>query len=156
MPARHVRDVEFAVEHASPHPPQWLALTRRSSSQPVSAIPSQFANVPEQAATAHVPPTHTAVAFASRQGSLHAPQWATVVDRSVSQPLPGSSSQSPKPSGHGVLTQSPLSQATPATCSHDLVHEPQRNESVMRLVSQPLSSRESQSPKPLAQPVTTH
>jgi len=99
------------------------------------------------------PPVQTPVAQVPPQR----PQWATLVERSTSQPLAAFPSQSPKP-GLQVKPQVPLPQVALAWAgaAHARPHAPQCEVLVRVSTSQPLLALPSQSPKPAAQAVSPH
>lgn len=77
----------LGLVHTVPHPPQWLGLVIRYVSQPFNrALPSQL---PQPAAHAieQAPAAHCGVPLVELQITPHAPQFATLVCRSVSQPF---------------------------------------------------------------------
>jgi hypothetical protein len=80
---------------AFPHAPQWATFVRTSASHPFAAFPSQFPNPVAQVAIPQTPAAQTPVEFAGAQAAPHAPQWAALVRRSVSQPVAAPPSQSP-------------------------------------------------------------
>jgi hypothetical protein len=95
--------------HARPHAPQLVRSVIRGASQPLTGTASQLPK-----AALHV----TAQAPLSQRGAPltvagharpQAPQWGTAVRRSVSQPLAGALSQSPRSAAQRA-TQRPLSQ----------------------------------------------
>jgi hypothetical protein len=98
---RHAPPAQVAVAlgraQPRPHMPQWAAVTRVSTSQPLAASPSQSPKPAAHAATPQTPPTQAAIALAGAHPRPHAPQWAAVTRVSTSQPLAASPSQSPKP-----------------------------------------------------------
>ena len=83
------------------------------------------------------------------------PQWAGLVRVSVSHPLSGLLSQSPKPPAQVPTTHTPARHAgvAPAGEGHRWPQAPQFSMSLSTRVSQPLSARMSQSAKPVAQAV---
>ena len=108
VPAAHVA-VALGSAQARPHMPQWSLAVRVSVSQPLVTLPSQSTK-PALHATAQRPAAHAGVPLAALHALPHIPQWAAVVERSVSQPLAGFMSQSPKPAVH-VRAQRPETHA---------------------------------------------
>lgn len=73
-----------------PHAPQLRGSLCTLVSQPLAALPSQFANPALQAPNPHAPLTHDAVALAGRgQALLHEPQCVVLVSVLTSQPSAG-------------------------------------------------------------------
>jgi hypothetical protein len=86
LPAEHVCEPLFSVEHAALHAPQWAVLVERLTSQPLAAVLSQFEK-PVLQANPHCPAMHVRVAFARVGQTLpHEPQWAGSVWVSVQVP----------------------------------------------------------------------
>ena len=141
-----------------PQPPQWSALERVSISHPSASRPLQSAKPVVQVATSQALMRHAAVAL-ERVGHArpHAPQCAAVDERSTSQPLAGSPSQSPKPGRH-VKPHALIAQTGSAlgTAGHAIPHAPQCAAVTRTSVSQPFEASPSQSPKPPAQSPTPH
>jgi len=80
------------------------------------------------------------------------PQCDTAVRRSVSHPLVGFMSQSPKPALHAPIAQAPVAhKAVPLGGAHRAPHRPQLPVSERVSVSQPLAGFMSQSAKPASQ-----
>ena len=75
------------------------------TSQPLLAVPSQFAKPVVQLATAQTPVVHVAAALGRAQTFPHAPQFVGLVWRLTSQPSAASASQSPKPVLHRTIEQ---------------------------------------------------
>jgi len=148
-PAEQLAETAPAAEHAAPHAPQWLALVRRSVSQPLAPLPSQLPKPGAHVGT-HAPAAQAvAVVPAAEHAAPHAPQWLALARRSVSQPLGALPSQLPKPSvqaGVHVPETQPVAEA-PAI-EHATPQAPQLLALVRTLVSQPLAALPSQSPKP--------
>jgi hypothetical protein len=104
-PGRHEVHPHMPVEqsatawdrrHATPHPVQSVSVPS-GVSQPSSGIMLQSAKPGSQLATAHAPLVQVGRAFGSMHALPHAPQFASDVPRSASQPLPAIMSQSSKP-----------------------------------------------------------
>jgi hypothetical protein len=94
-PATHA-GVAFAAAHAVPHAPQFARSVRVFASQPFAATRSQSAK-PGAHTIAHVPPSHTLVAFApDAQRVPHAPQCA-VSTAALTHWAPQASSPSGQP-----------------------------------------------------------
>jgi len=89
--------VDRGKEQATPHILQLLASLCRSTSQPLVVLPSQSPRPVAQAVRVHTPPTQAPTPPAKLHALAQRPQSESVVERSVSQPLEGSPSQSPKP-----------------------------------------------------------
>jgi hypothetical protein len=83
----------FVVLHASPHPPQFLALASTFVSHPFDAIPSQSAYGAMQDVIWHLPVVQLAFAFGRMHCWPQAPQLSAV-ERSASHPSWGKPSQS--------------------------------------------------------------
>jgi hypothetical protein len=88
--------VPFGLRQRVPHPPQSFVLFVRFTSQPLSGLPSQLPR-PLLHTGAHTPPAHEVVPPEFVHCLPQVPQLFTVVFRSVSQPLVGLPSQSPRP-----------------------------------------------------------
>lgn len=99
--------------HTTPQPPQWLLLFVTLISQPFATEPSQLAKPPLQAPRPQVLDAQIAEAFANVQMFPQRPQLREFVAREVSQPLPGTASQSAKPVRQSEL-QVPLLQTAEA------------------------------------------
>jgi hypothetical protein len=111
--------------------------------------------VPVPHEVVHVPIEQTWPAVHARP---HMPQLALSVVVLVSQPLAAFMSQSAKPVAHAPRTHVPVEQVAAALAKRQTTpHPPQLFASVpRRLRSQPFEAVPSQSPKPVAQPPTTH
>ena len=110
-----------------PHAPQLALSVRVSTSHPLAGLRSQSAKPAAQVATAHAPTVQVAVALGSAQVRPHAPQLASVVPRSVSQPLDAAPSQSPKPAAQRAAVHAPAAQPCASTCAsaQTVPHAPQ-------------------------------
>jgi hypothetical protein len=86
-------------------------------SQPSVATLLQSAKPVAQAITPQRPVAHVPVALGGAHARPHAPQWASVVPRSVSQPFAAIPSQSPKPGSQRTIAHAPAVQACVATCA---------------------------------------
>ena len=85
VPAAHVGVPPVHVQPC-PHVPQWLVFVCVFVSHPLIGLPSQSA-IPELHTGVHTPATHVVVPLGFVHSVPHAPQWLTVLDRSVSHPL---------------------------------------------------------------------
>ena len=100
-------DVPFAVEQALPHRPQFPAVVRMFTSQPLAAIPSQSAK-PALQVNPHAPAAHVTVAFAlAAHARPQPPQWSTLVTVFVSHPVIRLPSQSAVPAAQLPTEQMP-------------------------------------------------
>ena len=88
--------VALGSEHAAPHEPHEVTVLRRSTSQPLAALPSQLPK-PAAQVMPHAPAAHEGVPLVALQALPQPPQWAGLVAKLVSQPLAALPSQSPKP-----------------------------------------------------------
>jgi hypothetical protein len=96
--------------HARPHIPQWATFVRVSTSHPLAGLLSQLPKPAVQLATVHVPLAQLSLALGRLHARPHAPQWAAVVARAVSQPLAGLLSQLPKPAVQLATVHAPFAQ----------------------------------------------
>ena len=95
--------VPWVVSHSLLHAPQCTVSVASVTSHPLVATPSQSAK-PSAQAMPHTPPAQVAVPWVALHASLHEPQWAASVARSVSQPSSRLSAlQSTQPSSHAPL-----------------------------------------------------
>jgi hypothetical protein len=159
-PAQKVSPVPQTLPHAppehtmpvvqpTPQAPQWAFDVRVSVSQPLVVLPSQLPKPALQLATVHAPPAQPATPLATLHARPQAPQLDGVARRSVSHPLRGSPSQSPKPALQLPTPHAPARQAAVALGTlHTRPQAPQCAVAVLVLVSQPLAASPSQSPKP--------
>jgi hypothetical protein len=131
-----------APEHEAPHEPQFEAVPS-GVSQPLAALPSQFAKPGLHAPIAHPPAVHTAVALASEHVRPHAPQLASSVLVST-QDMPQRVRPTPQPEPHVPPEQMGVAPV------HARPHMPQLL-LLLSAVSQPFALIASQSPKPAAQ-----
>jgi hypothetical protein len=139
--------------HTVPHAPQWVALDRVSTSQPLVTAPSQSPKPWSQVATAQTPRAQVGAALAGAHGRPHAPQCAVLLASTVSQPLPATPSQSAKPARHAPPPHTP---AAHRACwlpviAQAIPHTPQFVAELAVSTSQPLSATPSQLPKPASQ-----
>jgi hypothetical protein len=102
------------------------------------------------------PAAHIAVALASEQGRLHAPQFAGDVAMFTSQPLAASPSQSAKPSLQVMPQRPAVHDAVPLVPLHALPHAPQCATVFCRFTSQPFAALRSQSPNPALHELIAH
>ena len=88
----------WLVPQTRPHPPQFLRSVSVFASQPSAMSPLQSAKNPMHTSP-HLDASHRGASpvGAARHAAPHAPQFAALVVRSVSQPFVASPSQSPKP-----------------------------------------------------------
>ena len=105
----------WPAAQALPQAPQLALSLRMSTSQPLAGLRSQSRKPVAQAATAHTPTAHRAVALGSAHTRPQAPQLAALVWVSVSQPLPAALSQSPKPTAQRTTVQALAAQPLAAT-----------------------------------------
>jgi hypothetical protein len=82
--------------HLTLQPPQLFESFVTSSSQPLLAMASQFAN-PALHMMPHAPPLHVGVPLVPEQALPHPPQFLTSVAVLTSHPSAGLALQSPKP-----------------------------------------------------------
>jgi len=146
--------IAFARTHATLHAPQSVVVASEVS-QPDASLPSQSPNPPPQLPMRQVPVAQVAAALAREHPEPQAPQLTSVV-RGVSQPLPATMSQSPKPVSHELQVHVRLEQSATAW---DLAHttpQPPQSVSVSSAVSQPFDAIMSQSAKPRSHAATAH
>src|SRR5204863_2471699 len=135
------------------HLPQLFLSVAVFASQPFAGLPSQFAKAPAQAPSTQPPPWHIAAALGNTQAFAHPPQLFTSTRRLVSQPFAATPSQSRNEALHEATPHLPVVHpAVPlATAGQRLLHCPQLSASPRTLVSHPLATTASQSPKPVLQ-----
>jgi hypothetical protein len=106
--------------------PQWATSEPRFTSQPLEASPSQSAK-PAAQVKAQAPTAQDTVALALAAHAIpHAPQCATLVRVSTSQPLAAVVSQSPKPGSQLATPHAPAAQAPVALGGAQAIpHAPQ-------------------------------
>jgi hypothetical protein len=115
----------LAPPHTVPHTPQLLKLVCVLVSQPLAALPSQFAQPVLHAAISQVPVAQVAVAWARSHGTPQPPQFVKEVS-AVSHPLALLPSQLPVPVAQGVQPHTPAVQlAVPFTQMHAFPQAPQ-------------------------------
>lgn len=149
VPKLHVVEPHEFV-HATLQAPQLSRSVLVFVSQPLIALPSQFAEPPLQTGV-HVPPTQLVVPFGLRHTRPHWPQWFVVVLRFVSHPLFGLPSQSAKPALHDG-TQAPAVQlVVPLAFTHGALQLPQWLALVFVSTSHPLVAMPSQLARPALQ-----
>jgi hypothetical protein len=136
-----------AFVHAMPHPPQLFTSLCVLTWQPCAALPAQTAK-PGLHVGLHAPATQAAPPFGFVQAAAHAPQFWALVCVFVSQPLLGLESQSPKPIAQRGAQAPPTHEVVPFGLAHAAPQLPQFIASVARLVSHPVETLPSQSPKP--------
>jgi hypothetical protein len=105
-----------------------------------------LAQVPLQALATHAEPT----TFVPEHAVKHAPQWPTLLVRSVSQPFVCSlPSQSPNPGAHDPLHTPPAHvRVDTFALEHAIAHAPQLSGSVAMFCSHPSLARPLQSAHP--------
>jgi hypothetical protein len=120
-------DVACASAQAFPHAPQFAMLAVTSVSQPFPGIPSQFPHPGLHGPRPQLPPAQAAVPFVGvEQAFPHAPQWATFVRTSASQPFAAFPSQFPKPVAQVAIPQAPAAQTPVAFAGAQVApHAPQ-------------------------------
>jgi hypothetical protein len=100
-----------------PHAPQFALLVARFTQVPLQRVS------PVAQGVRHTPSAQVCPLLHARP---HAPQFAALVPVLVSQPLPESPSQLPKPGTHAPTTQLPDAQAATALgTEHGRAHAPQ-------------------------------
>ena len=140
---------------ANPQAPQCATSEAVSRSQPLTALPSQSRNAPSQEATAQRPPVQVAVARLKAQRAPHAPQCATSVAGSTSQPLAASPSQSAAPASQRMPHTAPVQVAAARGPAAQARPQPPQCAVAPRVsTSQPLAASPSQSPRPGSQRIT--
>jgi hypothetical protein len=140
--------VPFALEHATPHAPQFAALVFVSVSQPLPTLPSQFPQ-PDRQAMLQAPSEHDGVPLVLEQLLPQVPQFERLVWVLVSQPLASWPSQLPQPLLQATIWHVPVAQnAVALSNAHGTPQEPQFAR-VVRLVSHPFAELPSQSPNPV-------
>lgn len=97
-PITHALDAQLAAalanEHAWPQLPQLVTLLVRIVSHPLAVLPSQSPWPAAQLERVHAPLVHEAPPPMNEHTFPHDPQLPTLFNVLVSQPLPGSPSQS--------------------------------------------------------------
>ncbi len=132
--------------HREPQAPQSVRLICRSTSQPLTASPSQSPNPERQASTVHTPRTQSPSAEAGAQTAPQPPQSDSASRRLISQPLAGSPSQSAMPSTQESTRHRPAEQRPTASAgAHPAPQPPQCSRLFSRSASQPFPGRPSQS-----------
>ena len=123
-----------------------FALLRRSTSQPLLVLPSQFAKLELHEPIAQLPLLQVGEALAKEQTRPHAPQWVTFVRVFTSQPLLTWPSQFAKPELHLEIPQVlALHTGVPLLVAQTRPHAPQWLPLLVRFTSQPLEATPSQS-----------
>jgi hypothetical protein len=152
-PATHPCPVGQTV----PQAPHWLALVRVSVSQPLRASPSQSAK-PALQVRPHWPSVQVGVVLGrAGQARPQAPQCATLVRGSASQPLAARLSQSRKPPLHArVHCASAHAAVWFIAGMHASPQRPQLVADDRRSVSQPLAALLSQLARPSSHAVVLH
>jgi hypothetical protein len=122
-------------------------------SQPLAELPSQLPK-PALQVMPQSPAAQVAVPLVLLQTVLQPPQCVGVL-RLVSQPLAALPSQSPKPGAQAIPQLPAVHVGVPPAGEHFVPQALQLLTSVLRLISQPLPGRPSQSLKPALQaPIT--
>ena len=144
-PPPHTAELALILLHARPQPPQWARFVLVFASQPSFGLPLQSAH----------PALHVGVQtlfvqlvcpWTLTQGLLHAPQWATLFEVFVSQPVAALPSQSAKGAVHRSTTHTLLAHFASAFWKlHFLPHSPQLFLSSAKFASQPFVASRSQS-----------
>jgi hypothetical protein len=150
VPVAQVAVALAAPGQVIPHTPQWVRVVRRSTSQPLSIIPSQLPRPESQPAMAHTEATHEAAPPAAVHTRPQEPQLPVLTRVSTSQPFAASPSQFAKPDVH-VKPQPPAVHVVTALArmGHALRHVPQWVSELRVSTSQPLVASPSQSAKPV-------
>jgi hypothetical protein len=128
------------------HTPQLLTESRMSISQPLAALPSQFASPALHVMSLQTPPLHEGVPPWLEHALVHDPQLCTV-RRLVSQPLSGFPSQLPHPAVQTMPHTPAVHVELPLVELHTWPHWPHEL-GLFRSASQPLSTLPSQFIKP--------
>ncbi len=158
VPAGHVLQTPalHPAGQTFPHAPQFFGSLVVLTSQPVDAMPSQFAKPAAQTGFEQTEPAHVSVPPAVLHALAHAPQFLGSVDVLTSQPFAALWSQSAFGSVH-IRTHALLTHVSvPPVAVHVAPHLLQLFMSLVVLTSQPLDARPSQSAKPAAHAVTVH
>jgi hypothetical protein len=119
-----------------PQPPQFEVVVMLVS-QPLAALPSQFAKPALQVPSWQVPLLQTALALGKLQALPQAPQCKRLVLRLASQPLPTLASQLPNPTLQEMLHAPSAQDAVPLVPLQALPQLPQLARLVLLLTSQP-------------------
>ncbi len=146
--------VALASEHALPQAPQFDTLVLVAVSHPLATDPSQSPK-PVEHAMRHPPAAQLGEPLTLLHTLPHAPQWAALVLRLVSQPSALTPLQSPKPGEHAMVQRPLLQSAEPLALPQTTPQAPQLP-TLPRLASQPLAALPSQLPKPVLQLATVH
>jgi hypothetical protein len=135
--------------------PQLVSEVFVFTSQPSAEMPLQLAKPELHDDTAHVPPTHAAVAFKVEQTLPQLPQLDGEIVRLVSQPSEARPLQSPQPALHEAIPQPPFVHiGVPFATVQTLPHAPQFWTSARTFFSQPSEVMLLQFPKPALQLAT--
>ena len=146
--------VPLGFTHATPQAPQLPVEVAVFVSQPFAAFASQSAKPGLHAGT-HAPATHEVVPLGLTHAVPHAPQWGTVVNRLVSQPLLASPSQLAKPALHDGVHRPAVQVVGPFGLTQAIEQVPQCAV-VLSGDSQPLVPMPSQFPNPALQATSAH
>lgn len=156
-PAVHPAVAFAMLMQPRPHMPQFMTLVCVLVSQPSVASMLQSPNPGAHAPTVHTPIAHADVPFAAMQRFAQRPQFSPLTRRSTSQPSAALLLQSANP-GLQVNPHVPVVQTGTALggVGHRLPQRPQCVSESCVLVSQPLRTSMSQSPKLPEQRPTAH
>ncbi len=145
--------VALASAHTAPHAPQLDASVERFSQCVLprqSACPDGHTVVDVM----HAPATHRWVV---PHAVAQPPQCAASEPVFVSHPFPDRPSQSAHPDAQVPITHTPAAHVALALAKlHAVAHDPQCPTVSVRLVSQPLAGRLSQSPQPVSHAPSAH
>ena len=108
-------------------------------------MPSQSPSPAAQVVRTHVPRSQRAPAPEKLQTVRHAPQLRVLLAVSVSQPLPASPSQLPKPAAHAMAHAPAAQVGVPLVRLHARPQPLQWSTLVVRFTSHPLAGLPSQS-----------
>jgi hypothetical protein len=121
-----------------PHVPQFEVSLASEISQPFEADVSQLPNPGRQVAIPHMPAAHAGEAFGSMQTRPQAPQFATLLRVSVSQPSLELPLQFSAPGLHDNSTHDPVEHRALALLNEHIVPQlPQFAMSALTSTSQP-------------------
>jgi hypothetical protein len=144
-PATH-EVVPLPFKHVVPHVPQFDRLVSTFASQPLFALPSQFAN-PALHEGVHTPAVQLVLPLAFVQVVPHAPQFE-VVFSDTSHPSSALPLQLPNPAVQTIEHVPAAQDGVPLVLLHAVPHAPQFDVFVFVFVSHPLAALASQLPNP--------
>ena len=147
VPVVHVA-VALGSEHGTPQAPQFVSV-RVLVSQPSASRPLQLAKPALHMPRRQLPVEQSSVAFASAQGTLHAPQSVSVFP-ARSQPLVASASQLSQSRSQDGAQPASSQDVVPCSLVHAIPQSPQSS-TVSSGVSQSAKTA-SQSPMATGQP----